>query len=151
MKKIEYDYAEWYNNDSNIAVWFIEGESVGIRLQQHDWKEGDKVMNNGKMTEIYSIVTNTEDNRELLSDMVRECKYMVSGSNSSKTWYRKHWKSAMEAFNTTPRLKSKYGLTDDMSEKEMRSLINKKIDEDTFEKVFEIIDKYLDKMEEVIA
>ena len=57
----------------------------------------------------------------------------------------------MQAFNTTPRLKSKYGLTDDMSEKEMRSLINEKIDEDTFEKVFEIIDKYLDKMEEIIA
>ena len=57
----------------------------------------------------------------------------------------------MQAFNTTPRLKSKYGLTDDMSEKEMQSLINDKIDEDTFEKVFEIIDKYLDKMEEVIS
>ena len=33
----------------------------------------------------------------------------------------------------------------------MQSLINDKIDEDTFEKVFEIIDKYLDKMEEVIS
>lgn len=151
MKKIEYDYAEWYNNDSNIAVWFIEGEQVGVRLQQHGWKEGDKVLKDGMMTEIYSVVTNTEDNKELLSEMVRECKCLVSGCNSSKTWYKKHWKSAMQAFNTTPRLKTKYGLTDDMSEKEMRSLINEKIDEDTFDKVFEIIDKYLDKMEEVIS
>ena len=84
MKKIEYDYAEWYNNDSNIAVWFIEGEQVGVRLQQHGWKEGDKVLNDGRMTEIYSVVSNTEDNKELLSEMVRECKCLVSGCNSSK-------------------------------------------------------------------
>lgn len=139
MKNIDYE--------NDICIWFIEGREIGHREHHFDWAEGDTVTTDGKQTEIYAIVKNTPGNVRLVCDMFRRCDGLFRGAKMQKQFFKKEFLRQME----NPSQPSKWfgGIRLDWQDR--RAILGQKfkeVDEQTFEKVFDVIDEYLDEVEE---
>lgn len=133
-----------YQND--ICIWFIEGQEIGHREHHFDWKEGDVITTDGKKTEIYAIVKNTPDNVELLTDMFSRCSGIFRGAKQQKVFFQKELTSLL--LNPSQPNKWFKGIRLDMQDaKAILRQKYKEVNEQTFEKVFDVIDEYLDEME----
>lgn len=133
-----------YQND--ICIWFIEGKEIGHREHHFDWDEGDTVTTDGKNTEIYAIVKNTPNNVKLLCDMFRQCDGIFRGAKMQKKFFARELKEQIK----NPSTPSKWFKGINLEERDFRAILQDKyceVNETTFNKVFEVIDEYLEKVE----
>lgn len=138
MKEID------YQND--ICIWFIEGQEIGHREHHYDWKEGDTIVTDGKNTEIYAIVKNTPANVELMYEMFHRCSGLFRGAKQQKQFFKKEFIRQV----TNPSEPSKWFKGIRLDWQDRRAILSQKfkeVDEKTFDAVFNIIDEYLDEVE----
>lgn len=133
-----------YQND--ICIWFIEGKEIGHREHHFDWAEGDTITTDGKSTEIYAIVKNTPDNVDLLYEMFKRCDGLFRGAKMQKKFFAREMMAQMK----DPTSHSKWFKGMNLEERDFRAILRDKyreVNETTFEKVFDVIDEYLEEVE----
>lgn len=134
-----------YQND--ICIWFIEGQEIGHREHHFDWAEGDTITTDGKKTEIYAIVKNTPDNVDLMYEMFHAIDGLFRGAKMQKKFFAKELKEQLK----NPSTPSKWFKGINFEERDTRSILQEKykeVNEKTFNRAFEVIDEYLEDVEE---